>query len=145
MHHETSGAALFSRRTQGQTVMTVCGELDMATTAVLRDQLVTLLRDTAAPVIIDLSGVSFCDASGLALLVGAQRRVRLHGHVVVLAGPRHNVSKLLRITASTAPSPSIRPSPLLSAASGTPITPPSHKGARAHRVSTAVPGHDALT
>jgi anti-anti-sigma factor len=98
MHHETSGAALFSRRTQGQTVMTVCGELDMATTAVLRDQLVTLLRDTAAPVIIDLSGVSFCDASGLALLVGAQRRARLHGHVVVLAGPRHTVSKLLRIT-----------------------------------------------
>jgi anti-anti-sigma factor len=98
MHHETSGAALFSRRTQSHTVMTVRGELDMATTAALRDQIVALLRETAAPVIIDLSGVAFCDASGLALLVGAQRRAKLHGVAVVLAGPRQNVSKLLRIT-----------------------------------------------
>jgi anti-anti-sigma factor len=98
MQHDTSGAALSSRRTQDHTVMTVRGELDMATTAVLRDQIVTLLRETAAPVIIDLSGVAFCDASGLALLVGAQRRAKLQGLAVVLAGPRRNVSKLLRIT-----------------------------------------------
>jgi anti-anti-sigma factor len=98
MHHDIAGAALFSRRTQGHTIITVRGELDMATTAVLRDQIATLLRDTAAPVIIDLSGVAFCDASGLALLVGAQRRAKLQGHAVVLAGPRPNVSKLLRIT-----------------------------------------------
>jgi anti-anti-sigma factor len=98
MHHDTSGAKLLSRRAQGCTVMTVCGELDMATTAVLRDQIVTLLQDTAAPVIIDLSGVAFCDTSGLALLVGAQRRAKLHGLVVVLAGPRRSVSRLLHIT-----------------------------------------------
>jgi anti-sigma B factor antagonist len=42
--------------------------------------------------------VSFCDASGLALLVGAQRRARLHGLTVILAAPPPKMSKLLRIT-----------------------------------------------
>lgn len=98
MHHDTAHARLFSRRTPGHTILAVCGELDMMTTAALRNQIVAVLKDATAPVIIDLSGVSFCDASGLALLVGAQRRAKLHGLTVTLAGPRRNASKLLRIT-----------------------------------------------
>jgi anti-sigma B factor antagonist len=98
MYHDISSARLLSRRSQGRTVMTVCGELDMATTADLRDQILTVLQETAAPVIIDLSGVTFCDASGLALLVGAQRRAKRLGLAVVLAGPPRTMSKLLRIT-----------------------------------------------
>jgi anti-sigma B factor antagonist len=49
-------------------------------------------------VIIDLSGVSFCAVSRLALLIGAKRRARLHGLTIALAAPRPNVAKLLRIT-----------------------------------------------
>jgi anti-anti-sigma factor len=99
MHNETTtGARLFSRRTPGHTVLTVCGELDIVTTAALRDQILILIGDTTAPLIIDLSAVTFCDASGLAMLVGAQRRARLRGITVALAGPPRRVSKLLRIT-----------------------------------------------
>jgi anti-sigma B factor antagonist len=98
MQHTTTPARLFSRRTSGHTVLAVIGELDIATTASLRDRIVNVLKETTSPVIIDLSGVSFCDATGLALLVGAQRRAKLHGLSIVLAGPRRNVSKLLRIT-----------------------------------------------
>jgi anti-sigma B factor antagonist len=98
MHHTTGSGRLFSRRMPDHTVLTVSGELDIATTAALRVQINKVLMDTAMPVIIDLSGVSFCDASGLALLVGAQRRARLDGRTVVLAGPPRNVSKLLHIT-----------------------------------------------
>ena len=98
MHHTTSRVRLLSRTTGGHTVLTVTGELDIATTAALRDRIVGALKATTGPVIIDLSGVSFCDATGLALLVGAQRRARLSGCTVVLAGPGRTVSKLLRIT-----------------------------------------------
>jgi anti-sigma B factor antagonist len=94
MHH----ARLFSRQTSVHTVLAICGELDIATTAALRDQIVVALKDTTTSVIIDLSGVSFCDASGLAMLVGARRRARLHGLTITLAAPRRNVHKLLRIT-----------------------------------------------
>jgi len=98
MHHDTVRVTLLSRRLPGHTVLAICGELDIATTADLRDQIAVLLKDTTAPVIIDLSGVSFCDAAGLALLVGAQRRAKLHGLTLVLAAPRQNMSKLLRIS-----------------------------------------------
>ncbi|MCO5968306.1 STAS domain-containing protein [Actinoallomurus soli] len=98
MHHSTVRARLFSRRLPGRTVIAIRGELDIATTPALRTRILTILADTTTPVIIDLSAVSFCDASGLALLVGTQRRARLHGLAVTLAAPRPNVTKLLRIT-----------------------------------------------
>jgi anti-anti-sigma factor len=98
MHHDTTHTRLFSRRTRGHTVLAICGELDIATTAALRDQIAIVLKNTTTLVIIDLSGVSFCDASGLALLVGTRRRARLHGLTVVLAAPRHSMSRLLSIT-----------------------------------------------
>ncbi|GAA0363615.1 STAS domain-containing protein [Actinoallomurus spadix] len=98
MHSLTPRVRLFSRRLPGHTVIAVRGELDIATTAALRDRILTLLKDMTTPLIIDLSGVSFCDASGLRLLVGTQRRARLHGVTVALAAPRPHVRKLLRIT-----------------------------------------------
>lgn len=98
MHPTTVRTRLFSRRLPGHTVIAVRGELDIATTAALRDRILMVLAGTTVPVIIDLSAVSFCDASGLALLVGTQRRARLQGVSVALAAPRPVVSKLLRIT-----------------------------------------------
>jgi anti-anti-sigma factor len=98
MQDSASLARLFSRREPGHTVLAVSGELDLATTSALHDRMVNVLKETTTPLIIDLSGVSFCDATGLALLVGVKRRAKLRGLTVLLAGPRRNVSKLLRIT-----------------------------------------------
>lgn len=98
MHHNTTRASLFGRTTRGHTVLRISGELDIATAAVLRDRIAAVLDDTVLPVIIDLSRVSFCDASGLTMLITAQRRANAYGRTVALAGPRPNVRKLLRIT-----------------------------------------------
>jgi anti-sigma B factor antagonist len=97
-HDDTTRVHLLSHRTPTHTIMTVRGELDVATSAALRDQIVIALTKTTIPVIIDLSGVSFCDASGLAVLVGAQRQANLHGLTVVLAAPQPSVRKALRAT-----------------------------------------------
>ena len=43
----------------------------------LREWLLGLLRPDVSRIVIDLSGVAFCDASGLAVLVGASRRAGL--------------------------------------------------------------------
>lgn len=98
MPHNTARDRLSTRRLPGHTVIAIRGELDIGTTAALRDRILTVLKDTAASVIIDLSEVSFCDASGLALLVGTRRRAGLYGVTVVLAAPRPSVRKLLHIT-----------------------------------------------
>ncbi|REE96714.1 STAS domain-containing protein [Thermomonospora umbrina] len=98
-HVPAAGATMTSRRVPGHLVIALHGELDVASTTALREALlVALHRSAGTPVIIDLSEVSFCDAAGLALLVGADRRARLQGHPLALAAPRPQMSRLLHVT-----------------------------------------------
>ncbi|TDC96577.1 STAS domain-containing protein [Actinomadura sp. 7K507] len=93
-----SEAGLSRERLGEHTIVAISGELDIATTPSLRERLNAALRDTGPHVVIDLSGVTFCDASGLALLVGARRRTQPRGVTLVLAGPRPQLNRLLRVT-----------------------------------------------
>ncbi|QXJ22283.1 STAS domain-containing protein [Actinomadura graeca] len=94
-------AGLSRERLEEHTVIAIIGELDIASTPSLRERLNTALRNVGPRVVIDLSGVTFCDASGLALLVGARRRAEPAGTTMVLAAPRPQMAKLLRITGLT--------------------------------------------
>ena len=78
--------------------MTISGEIDIASVPVLRERLIGLPRPHASRIIIDLSGVTFCDASGLAVLVGASRRAGLLGGVLRLAAPAPMMATVLRLT-----------------------------------------------
>jgi anti-anti-sigma factor len=92
------GAALSSHHLPTHTIISLRGELDIATTAELRERMLALLDSGDSPLIVDLSLVTFCDAAGLAMLVGVQRRAQLSAIRTCLAGPRPQVSKLLRLT-----------------------------------------------
>jgi anti-anti-sigma factor len=85
-------------RQSASTIATLEGELDIATVPALRERLLGVLRPGVRLVIVDLSGVSFCDVAGLAVLIGTQRRAAAYGIIVRLAAPSHQVTKLLRIT-----------------------------------------------
>jgi anti-anti-sigma factor len=80
------------------TIARLEGELDIATTPTLRERLLGVFRPGVRLLIIDLSGVSFCDVSALAVLVGTQRRATGLGVTVRLASPRPQMAKLLRVT-----------------------------------------------
>ena len=82
----------------GYCVAALSGELDIVSVPELREQLLGVLRPDASRLIVDLSHVSFCDASGLAVLVGTNRRARLLGGVLRLAAPTPPVLEALRIT-----------------------------------------------
>ncbi len=92
-----SGAGFSVSTEGGYTVVSLSGELDVACTPVLREQLLGVLRPRASRLVIDLSDVSFCDASGLAVLVGTGRRARLLGGVLRLAAPSPAVVSALRL------------------------------------------------
>jgi anti-anti-sigma factor len=98
MKHDIARPVMVGRSIRGHTVLTISGELDIATTAVLRDRITAVLNDGTKPVIVDLSLVSFCDASGLSLLIALRRRADLRGRTVALAAPRASMRKLLRVT-----------------------------------------------
>ena len=57
-----------------------------------------MLRPAACLLVIDLSAVSYADASGLAVLVATGRRAGLLGGLLRLAAPAPAVAKVLRIT-----------------------------------------------
>jgi anti-anti-sigma factor len=80
------------------TTIHLSGEIDILTSQAVRERLLLILRYSTNLLIIDLSGVAFCDASGLAVLVGIQRRARAAGITLALAAPRPSTAKLLRIT-----------------------------------------------
>ncbi|MGW0810633.1 STAS domain-containing protein [Nonomuraea sp. NPDC002799] len=64
----------------------------------LRRQLLDTLRHSTNLLILDLSQVSFCDSSGLAVLVGIQHRARIQGITLTLANLRPYTSHVLRLT-----------------------------------------------
>lgn len=89
----------FSVRGQhGYIVAAISGDLDIACVPALREQLLGLLGPHANRIIVELSGVTFCDASGLAVLIGARRRAWLLGGVLRLAAPAPPVAAVLRLT-----------------------------------------------
>jgi anti-anti-sigma factor len=80
------------------TIARLEGDLDIATAPVLRERLLSVLVPGIRLLIIDLSGVPFCDVSALAVLIGTQRRARGLGITVHLAAPRPQMAKLLCVT-----------------------------------------------
>lgn len=80
------------------TVVTLQGELDMSTCPLLRDRLAEVLEQRVGPLVVDLGGVTFCDAAGLAMLVGTQARARRAGSELYITGECAQVAKVLRAT-----------------------------------------------
>src|SRR5713101_4109119 len=82
----------------GYVIAVLRGELDIASAPALREELLGLLRPAASRLVIDLSAVSYADASGLAILVGTGRRAGLLGGYMRLAAPTPGVANVLRLT-----------------------------------------------
>jgi anti-sigma B factor antagonist len=82
----------------GFTIAALIGDLDVASAPVLREQLLGVLRAHASQIVVDLSKVSYCDASGLAVLVGTARRAGLLGGVLRLVAPAPAVAAAMHLT-----------------------------------------------
>jgi anti-sigma B factor antagonist len=89
---------LSARAEHGHVIATLCGDLDIAAAPALREQLLSLLRPGTSRLVVDLSAVSYADASGLAVLVGTRRRARLLGGFLHLASPAPAVTTALALT-----------------------------------------------
>jgi anti-sigma B factor antagonist len=101
---ENSGTAVApsldvsARAGNGITIAELAGELDIATAPALREQLLGLLRPGSSRLIVDLSKVTYCDSSGLAVLVGAGRHARLLGGFLHLAAASSQTLRVLQLT-----------------------------------------------
>jgi anti-sigma B factor antagonist len=82
----------------GWTVVTVYGEVDVATSPQLREQLIRLVSDGRVRLVLDLEGVDFLDSTGLGTVVSALKRARTHGGDVRLVCTEARITRLFEIT-----------------------------------------------
>ena len=79
--------------------MSLGGEIDLYTAPRLHGELVTVLSaDAPVQIVVDMSGVDFCDSTGMNVLLAAHRRAREQGGDLELAAPRPAVRKILQVT-----------------------------------------------
>lgn len=86
------------RHRPAHTIVSLHGDIGIATAPALRECLLSALHPGLPLLILDMSGVSLCDAAGLAVLLGTQRRAGALGITLRLAAPRPQVIKVLCIT-----------------------------------------------
>ncbi|GAB1688782.1 STAS domain-containing protein [Krasilnikovia sp. M28-CT-15] len=79
-------------------VLSVGGELDMATAPQLQDQIGDLLERGHTRLIFDLAEVSFCDSTGLSVFVRAKNSTDDAGGTVRLAAPQRGVLRILEVS-----------------------------------------------
>jgi anti-sigma B factor antagonist len=87
---------LSTRENDGQVVVALRGELDRADAASVAAALMAVAAP-AAEIIVDLAGLEFTDASGVAALVLARVQARRAGGDLLLAAPQEQVLRVLAV------------------------------------------------
>ena len=82
----------------GNQIVSLTGELDIATAEQAYTYLSDVIDAWPVPVSVDLSGLTFCDASGLGVLARIARHARQAGRQLRLTAARPSLLKIMRIT-----------------------------------------------
>jgi len=88
-----------SERANGSWVVHVSGEIDLYAAPRLENELEDAIRSGAPRVVVDLSGVPLLDSSGLAVLLGAARRIGRENFA--LTGIQPQVARVLLTTGAS--------------------------------------------
>ncbi|MFG2424863.1 STAS domain-containing protein [Streptomyces sp. NPDC048448] len=78
-------------------VLHVAGELDYATAGALREQVERLVLSPGQDLVIDLSGLEYCDSTGITALLAARQRAQAVGADMALAAVPTNTLRILTI------------------------------------------------
>jgi anti-sigma B factor antagonist len=81
-------------------IVIATGEIDLYTAPKLQNDLARIIENAgpAARVVIDMSGVEFCDSTGMNVLLSCLRQLRERGGELELARPRPAIKKILQVT-----------------------------------------------
>jgi anti-sigma B factor antagonist len=79
-------------------VLSVTGEIDLYTAPALQSKLMTALSPGQIVLVVDMSGVDFCDSTGINVLLAAHRQARERGGELQLASLGSATRKVLQVT-----------------------------------------------
>ena len=86
------------RNADATTVISVSGELDLASSPALEEELERVAQSDAQLVVVDLRGLEFMDSTGLSVLVRAHQRAEENGRRLGLVNGSQQVQRLLTLT-----------------------------------------------
>jgi anti-sigma B factor antagonist len=79
-------------------VVTIAGELDVATAPAVRDELERVSSEGATDVVVDLLGVSFVDSVALGILVDGSKRLKAQGGTLRIVCDDRRIARIMEIT-----------------------------------------------
>jgi anti-sigma B factor antagonist len=85
-------------REGGKVVLALSGELDYSTVPVLEDRAAVALDQGADPLVLDVSGLSFMDSTGLRALLSNDDRARRDGRRLVVVNGSRAVDRIFALT-----------------------------------------------
>jgi anti-sigma B factor antagonist len=80
------------------TVISVSGELDLASSPALEEELERVAKSDATVIVVDLAELEFMDSTGLSVLVRAHQRAEENGRRLGLVNGSQQVQRLLTLT-----------------------------------------------
>ena len=80
---------------QPRNVLSFEGQIDLNVSAKVTEKINQLIKEKPARLVVDLSGVTYIDSSGLAVLINATRDVEDYGGILMLAEVREEVRPIL--------------------------------------------------
>jgi len=92
----------------GFQIVSMTGELDIATAEQAYAYISEVIDSGPATVSVDLSGLTFCDASGLGVLAKIARHSRQAGRQLKLTSARPSLLKIIRLTGLDGVFPELR-------------------------------------
>jgi anti-sigma B factor antagonist len=85
----------------GNALVALVGDLDLNTAPDLTRVLDTFIENGPAEVVLDFSGLSFLDSTGISVLIAAQSSLNQQGRRLTIRSPRAPARRLFEITGLT--------------------------------------------
>lgn len=74
------------------------GELDVSSADKLKNQLHKIIDEKMLDVKIDLTNLEYIDSTGLGVMIGVLKKLRVNEREIYILNPRSNVKKIFTIT-----------------------------------------------
>lgn len=78
-------------------VLSLEGEIDLHESPRVREELSAAIERKPRQMLVDLSGLTYIDSSGIAVLIEALQRMQSYGGKLLLCGVRDNVKQMFEI------------------------------------------------
>jgi anti-sigma B factor antagonist len=79
-------------------ILVLAGEIDASVKDELLAQIIDLIDQGRTPLLIDMTGVTFCDSTGLTVAIFARRRAAAAGGRLAFSGLNERVADVFQVT-----------------------------------------------